>query len=164
MINRISNFFKTVSAFLQNDEIPPVPSNSSNEELENLANTNHLKSKKFFIVFTSSLMLAFFYFSSVFILFLLPEMPEIIAGYVTIFSRTIEVFSLIVGVYLGIQAAIDFKISSGTNTNYSSNVENITEKIYTEEYLSGPKEKDYEVDISIIPKKNTRRSKNSNKN
>jgi hypothetical protein len=150
MFNNIKNIFVTASAFLQNGKMPP--NTPISEEIE-LCSINHLKSRKFFIVFTSILVLAFFYFSSVGIFFLIPDIPEKITGYVTIFSKTIELLSLIVAVYLGVQTALDFKINSGTSTNYNSSVETSVsrKKITVEKYMSGPKEEDY---IIQIPKYN----------
>jgi len=144
MLTNLKNIFSTASAFLQTGKIPP----NTPKYLENdLSAMNHLKSRKFFIVFTSILFLAFFYFSSVGIFFILPDIPEKITGYVTIFSKTIELLSLIVAVYLGVQTALDFKINSGTSTNYDTKNENINKNIKIEEYLSGPKEDDYTLYI-----------------
>ncbi len=144
MFNNIKNIFLNASAFLQSGKAPP---NVTLELEKELSPINHLKSRKFFIVFTSILFLAFFYFSSVGILLFMPDVSEKITGYVTIFSKTIELLTMIVAVYLGVQTALDFKVNSGTNTSYNSTTENKNEKIVYEKYSSGPKEDDYTLEI-----------------
>jgi hypothetical protein len=148
MLTNVKNIFNTAVSFLQTGKAPP---NTPVLLQEELCGMNHLKSRKFFIVFTSILFLAFFYFSSVGIFFMLPDMPEKISGYVTLFSKTIELLSLIVAVYLGVQTALDFKVNSGTtvthNTTNNSTTETINKNIKVEKYLSGPKEDDYTLEI-----------------
>jgi hypothetical protein len=53
-------------------------------------------------------------------LFLLPTKNELIAGYVTIFTKTIEIIAIIVASYIGVQAAVDFKYGSSSNVNLDS--------------------------------------------
>ena len=141
MWNVITNITKTATSFLQTGIAPPNTPKSLRPALEQ---ANHLQSKKFFIVFSCFLILGFFYFSSVAILFVLPNIPEVISGYVTIFSKTIEVVSIVVAAYLGVQGIVDLRYNSSSSViNESiSKTERIT---ITEEYLSGPKEDDYKL-------------------
>jgi hypothetical protein len=141
MWNVLGNIAKTATSFLQTGIAPP---NTPDNLKLTLEQTNHLQSKKFFIVFSCFLILGFFYFTSVAILFMLPLVPEIISGYVTIFSKTIEVVSIVVAAYLGVQGIVDLKYNSSSSViNESiSRSEKIT---IVQEYLSGPKEDDYKI-------------------
>jgi len=137
----LDNVLKTAVSFLQTGVAPPKTPHNLKPSLEQL---NHLRSKKFFIVFSCFLILGFFYFTSVGILLLIPNTPEIIAGYITIFSKTIEVVSIVVAAYLGVQGIVDLRYNSTSATSTENSFK--TEKInITEEYLSGPKEKDYKL-------------------
>jgi hypothetical protein len=87
------------------------------------------------------------YLLSVSILFLLPTKNELIAGYVTIFTKTIEIIAIIVAVYIGTQATIDFKYGSSSNVNLDALLtsEQREEKIiqeqtvlYAEKYKNDP--------------------------
>ena len=86
MIQLIKNAAMTAVSFLSNNQAPP---NTPTEDVEKLRSINHLESKKFFIVLTSVAILAFFYFVSIGIMFLLPHgAPEFVSGFVTIFSKS----------------------------------------------------------------------------
>jgi hypothetical protein len=95
-----------------------APTNAPVDKLEELKNTNHLASRKFFIVLTSFVALCFFYFISVGILFVLPQQNDLISGYVTIFTKTIEVLAIIIASYLGVQAVVDLKYNSNSQTTH----------------------------------------------
>jgi hypothetical protein len=117
MWNNIKNIASNAAAFLSSNKVPP----GTPIELQNsMRNENHFKSKKFFLAFSSFIGLLAFYLLSVAILFLLPSKNELIAGYVTIFTKTIEIVAIIVASYIGVQAAIDFKYGSSSNTNLDS--------------------------------------------
>jgi uncharacterized membrane protein SpoIIM required for sporulation len=103
--------------------------------------TNHLSSKKFFIIFTSVLMLGFLYYSSVAILLAI-ELPEHVTAFVTLFSKTIEIFAIIIASYLGVQAVVDLRYNSESNAE--TNGEIIVEK--KEVILThNTKEDDYDI-------------------
>jgi hypothetical protein len=102
---------------------------------------NHLASKKFFIIFTSVLMLAVLYYSSVAILLAI-QLPEHVAAFVTLFSKTIEIFAIIIASYLGVQAAVELKYNSTANASVEGNIEVIKEEI-TENLTHNAKEDDY---------------------
>lgn len=144
MWGQITNIFQSATAFLSSNKVPPGAPVELQQELRN---TNHFKSKKFFLAFTSFVGLLAFYLLSVGILFLLPTQNDIVSGYVTIFTKTIEIVAIIVASYIGVQAAIDFKYGSNSNTTLDANLtsEQREEKIiqettirYAEKYKDDP--------------------------
>ena len=114
MWDSITNIAKNAASFLSSNRVPP---GTPIELQDSLRKENHFKSKKFFLAFSSFIGLLAFYLLSVGILFLLPAKNELIAGYVTIFTKTIEIVAIIVASYIGVQAAIDFKYGSSSSTN-----------------------------------------------
>jgi len=139
MWRAIGNITKTVTSFLHTGATPPKTHNLLTYE-----QINHLRSKKFFIVFSCFIAIGIFYFSSVAILFILPETSDIINGYITIFSKTIEVVSIIVAAYLGVQGIVDLKYNSSSNVVNESSSKDVKMTV-SQEYLSGPKEDDYKL-------------------
>ena len=138
MWQNLTNIAKSATAFLQNGVAPPNTPARLEKKLED---TNHLASKKFFIIFTSVLMLAALYYSSVAILLAI-KMPEHVTAFVTLFSKTIEIFAIIIASYLGVQAAVDLKYSSASNAEVKGEI--IVEK--REEILTyNTKEDDYDI-------------------
>jgi hypothetical protein len=143
MFNNIINVAKTASAFLQNGKAPP---NTPEYLQRKMKETNHLASKKFFVIFTSVIMLAAFYYSSVFIL-LAMKMPEHIPAFVTLFSKTIEIFAIIIASYLGVEAVVDLRYNSASNAEVKGEV--IVEKI-EETVTHNTKEDDYDIsEVSV---------------
>jgi hypothetical protein len=142
MIPLLKNMALTAVSFLNSDQVPP---NTPPEKEESLKSTNHMESKKFYIVLTSVIILAFFYFTSIGMMFLIPHnSPEFISGFVTVFSKTIEILSIIIATYVGAQAAVDLKYGSSSSatmqgTTHTEKIENIT-VIHT-----NAKEDDYEL-------------------
>jgi hypothetical protein len=114
MWDSITNIAKNAASFLSSNRVPP---GTPIQLQDSLRQENHFKSKKFFLAFSSFIGLLAFYLLSVGILFLLPSKNELIAGYVTIFTKTIEIVAIIVASYIGVQAAIDFKYGSTSSTN-----------------------------------------------
>lgn len=140
MMSIIKNAVMTGLSYLGNDQVPP---NTSQENYERLKSTNHMESKKFYIVLTSVIILAFFYFSSIGIMFLLPkEAPEFVSGFVTIFSKTIEILSIIIATYVGAQAVVDLKYGSTSNASLVGNTETINEVTVIQ---TNTKDDDYEL-------------------
>ena len=134
MWDSITNIAKNAASFLSSNRVPP----GTPIELQNsLRQENHFKSKKFFLAFSSFIGLLFFYLLSVAILFLLPSQNDLIAGYVTIFTKTVEIVAIIVASYIGVQAAIDFKYGSSSSTNLDSMLtsEQREEKIIEEQTI-----------------------------
>lgn len=134
MLSTIKDTLKSATSFLSSSEVPP---NTPIELQNSLRAENHFKSKKFFLAFSSFIGLLFFYLLSVGILFFLPEKNEFIAGYVTIFTKTIEIIAIIVASYIGVQAAVDLKYGSNSNVNLDSNIspEQREEKIIEEQTI-----------------------------
>jgi hypothetical protein len=148
MWENVKNIASNAAAFLSSNKVPP---NTPIELQNSMRNENHFKSKKFFLAFSSFIGLLGFYLLSVAILFLLPSKNELIAGYVTIFTKTVEIVAIIVASYIGVQAAIDFKYGSSSNTNLDSILtsEQREEKIIEEQTIVyADKFKD---DISYAP-------------
>lgn len=140
MWENIKNITQTAVAFLTNGKAPPNTPLYLKQQMEE---TNHLSSKKFFIIFTSVLMLGFLYYSSVAIL-LAMHLPEHISAFVTVFSKTIEIFAIIIASYLGVQAAIDLRYNSSSNASVEGSTEIIKEEII-ENLTHNAKEDDYKI-------------------
>lgn len=138
MWKNIAAIAQTFTSFLRSDMAPP---NTPADQIEELKSKNHLSSKKFFIAFSAFIILGIFYAASVFILFLMAALPELLAHYVVIFTKTIEVFAIIMATYLGLQAAIDFKYSSSSNSNVNiQRTDSVDTKI-----VANVKDDDYEL-------------------
>jgi hypothetical protein len=144
MWGNLKNIASSAASFLTSNRVPP---GTPIELQSSLRKENHFKSKKFFLAFSSFVGLLFFYLTSVGILFLLPSRNELIAGYVTIFTKTIEIVAIIVASYIGVQAAIDLKYGSSSSVNLDSLLtseqreEKIIEEqtiVYAEKYKDDP--------------------------
>jgi hypothetical protein len=145
MWKNLANLFKTTSSFLSSKKVPPGTPIDLHEQMKR---QNHFASKKFFIAFTSFLGVLFFYFVSVAVLFFIPTQNDIIAGYVQIFTKTIEVIAIIVAAYLGVQTVADFQYSSSSSTNLETKL-TATDKIIEEETTKYAEI--YAEDISYAP-------------
>jgi hypothetical protein len=128
MWNNITDIAKNAAAFLQSGKSPP---NTPVQYREDLSRINFFSSKKFFIVFSAIGLLVAFYFASVGILFLTAYTPSLTGSFVIIFVEIIKIFAIIISVYLGLQATIDFKY--GTQSTYE-NINN-TSSEYREEKI-----------------------------
>jgi len=148
MWNRIKNTFYTATSFLQTGVAPP---NAPIRYKEDLSKINFFSSKKFFIVFSSIVLLMFFYLTSVGILFLTSFFPTITEPYVTIFVESVKIFAIIISVYLGLQASIDFKYNSSSSQSYETtkSIEEIDEKVIIEETIKY--QEIYKKDPSYAP-------------
>lgn len=142
MWNKITEIAKTAAAMLHSGQVPP---NTPTQYKEEMGSINFLASKKFFVVFTSVIMLLVFYAASIVVLFLTAPLPTITAAFVTIFVETIKIFAIIISAYLGLQAALDFKFNSNSNTEYVAENTCITEKVdqkiveeYAQKYSEDP--------------------------
>jgi hypothetical protein len=144
MWGNLKNIASSAASFLTSNRVPP---GTPIEFQSSLRKENHFKSKKFFLAFSSFVGLLFFYLTSVGILFLLPSRNDLVAGYVTIFTKTIEIVAIIVASYIGVQAAIDLKYGSSSNVNLDSILtseqreEKIIEEqtiVYAEKYKDDP--------------------------
>ena len=140
MWQNLVNVVQSAGAFLQNGKAPPNTPARLEKQMED---TNHLSSKKFFIIFTSVLMLGALYYSSVAILLTI-QLPEHVAAFVTLFTKTTEIFAIIIASYLGVQAAVDLRYNSSSNAGIQGSVEVIKEEI-TENLTHNAKEDDYRI-------------------
>lgn len=133
MWRNIVEIGKTAASFLQTGKFPPnTPPNLKHL----LAKQNHLASRKFFMTFVAVGILIFFYFTSVFILFLLPaEYVAHITAFTTIFSKIVEILAVVIGLFLGAQAAVDLRYSSSSNTSieHQSQAQAIQENVNIQE-------------------------------
>lgn len=151
MWNKIKETYKSAKAFLHSGKTPP---NTPIEYREDLSKINFFSSKKFFIIFTSVILLMFFYLTSVGILFLTTYYPNITDSYVVIFVESIKIFAIIISVYLGLQATIDFKYNSETNIEngtslYNKSNEEIDNNVLLEETIKY--QRIYKEDKSYAP-------------
>ena len=126
MWDKVVQLGQSIAAMLSHDKIPP---NTPTQYVEEMKSINFLRSKKFFVVFTSILMLILFYGISVFILFLTAPLPAITTPFVTIFVETIKIFAIIISAYLGLQAAIDFKYNTESNTSLRGDIQYVKEEV-----------------------------------
>jgi hypothetical protein len=141
MLKQLLNIAKNASAFLQQGVCPP---NTPIEQQQEYKNKNHFASKKFFLTFSGFLILGVFYISSVLILWFFRESTDLLTNYALVFSKTIEVFTAVMMIYLGGQSIVDLKYNS--SSNYSS--ENKREVVeITEKIIGTEKEDDYTLDI-----------------
>jgi len=142
MWQNIVSIGQTVSAFLTNGKAPPNTPTYLERQMED---TNHLSSKKFFIIFSSLFMLAFVFYTSVGLLWVIPRAPEIVSAFVTIFTKMIEIFGIIISVYLGAQGLVDIRYNSASNASTEGILEqkevDINETILT----NNTKENDYHI-------------------
>jgi hypothetical protein len=149
----IMDVLKNAASFLQQGVAPP---NTPPEQVEELASTNHLSSKKFFLAISGFVILGIFYVTSVAALFLMMDNVTIVSAYSVMFTKTMEVFATIMAVYLGGQALVDLRYSSSSsaslqgttnesttnnNTNYTANITEEVTVIHT-----NSKEDDYELE------------------
>jgi hypothetical protein len=139
MLSTLKNIVSTASSFLQSGVAPP---NVDKLNEDRLANTNHLESKKFFAAFTGFIILGVFFAISIAILFALADKPAVVSYYVTMFTKTMEVFAAIMAVYIGGQAVVDLKYNSSSSTT----IEDKHQKIdITTRVIGNEKEEDYEL-------------------
>ena len=142
MLNSLKSLFVEAISFLRTGEVPPGTPSRLKEKMEDI---NHLTSKKFFIVFSSLVILGVFYYSSVAMLFVIPRIPpEIITAYTTIFTKTTEILAIIIAAYIGCQTVVDFKYNSNSSVIAESSTQTIREEI-KEEIITNQKEEDYEL-------------------
>lgn len=142
MIKLIKNLISSTSAFLSSGT-PPPNITPEHKDYERLRSLNHMESPKFFVCLVSAAILSFFYFVTVGIMFLLPPVPEIVTGFVTLFSKTTEILAVIIASYVGAQAIVDLKYNSSSNVSLESKTENIIQEITV--IQTNQKDEDYEL-------------------
>ena len=144
MWNKIIDIGKTASSMLHSGEVPP---NTPDRYKEDLSKVNFLASKKFYVVFCSVIILSLFYAASIFVLFLTATAPNLTVPFVTIFTETIKILAVIIASYLGVQTVLDYRMQSNSSVDLKGEQKFIKEEVHIEEYLSGPKEDDYKLEI-----------------
>lgn len=137
---------QSLTSMLSNDRVPP---NTPPEYVEEMKTINFLRSKKFFVFITSVIMLLAFYSVSTVILFLTYPFPSITTPFVTIFVETIKILAIIISAYLGLQAAIDFRYNSESNTSLKG--ENIIVKEEVEQTIIDAYAEKYKEDKTYAP-------------
>ena len=154
MWQNIVNIGQTVSAFLTNGKAPPNTPPDLEKQMED---TNHLASKKFFVIFSAIIMIVVMFLMAVGFLFLIPTDHDIVVtAYSTIFTKIIEIFGLVISVYIGAQGLVDLKYNSSSSASVEGEAQsekvtedknvNVNETILT----NNAKEDDYnisEVDV-----------------
>lgn len=136
MWDKITDIAKTAAAMLSSNKVPPGAPPEQEEELKRIS---FLKSRKFFIVFSSVFIIAGYFLTGVFILFMTAAFPAIIEPYVTIFVEILKVFTIIIASYLGLQTMLDFRYNSETKTELNKTT------VIEDKPLNGPKEEDYTI-------------------
>jgi hypothetical protein len=70
------------------------------------------------------------------------------------YKDMIVAIASIVATLVGIQGLVDWKFNSDSNVSITS--EYVKQENYSEEYLSGPKENDYTLDLEIVSRKKSK--------
>lgn len=134
MWSKIIQTYNSAKAFLYSGTVPP---GTPLVYKETFSKINFFSSKKFFVIFTAVVLLMLFYLISVAILFLTAYVPSITDSYVIIFVESVKIFAIIISVYLGLQATIDFKYNSDSKIEHIANksIEQIDQNIILEETI-----------------------------
>jgi len=134
MLEGLANVARSAVAFLQNGKAPPNTPAYLEKKMED---TNHLASKKFFIIMTSLLIIVSMFFIAVGILFFIPKDHDIvITTYATIFTKIMEQIALVISVYLGAQGLVDIRYNSSSNANVSGEAQSIQETTKEEKNIN----------------------------
>ena len=139
MITPVLEIIKSAASFLRDGP------NASNAAKQLAEDENHFASKKFFIIFSAIIMLAFVFYTSVGLLWILPRTPEIVTAFVTIFAKVMEIFGLIISVYVGAQGLVDLRYNSSSNAGIQGEVD-----IREENLTNNAKEEDYNISENNI--------------
>lgn len=143
MLSRLKNVLVDMTWYLRSGV---APARANFENVKDLKNLNHMSSRKFAMTMVAVSIIAFMYFASVLLLFLLPGDPQVTA-LVSMYKDMIVAVASIVATLVGIQGLVDWKHNSDTKVENTS--QTITENQYIEEYLSGPKEEDYQLEVKM---------------
>ena len=137
MLSRLKNLLVDMTWYLRSGVAPPK---ANPDYLNELKNTNHMASRKFAMTMVAVSIIAFMYFASVCLLFLLPGEPQV-SALVSMYKDMIVSIASIAATLVGIQGLVDWKFNSDSQVKVSSE----TQSQYIEEYLTGPKEEDYQL-------------------
>jgi succinate dehydrogenase hydrophobic anchor subunit len=149
MWNNLVTIGKTAVAFLTNGKAPPNTPPRLEKQMED---TNHLASKKFFVIMTSLLIIVSMFFIAVGILFFIPKDHDIvITTYATIFTKIMEQIALIISVYIGAQGLVDLRFNSSSSASVEGEARSETSKeekdvdINEQILTNNAKEEDYNI-------------------
>ena len=120
-----------------------APKNTPIEYANDLKKINHMSSKKFSMTIIAITIIAIMYFSSVFLLFLLPNDPHV-SALVSMYKDMIVAVAAIAATLVGIQGFVDWKYNSGSEVNLKS--ETLKEE-RIEKLTNNAKEDDYTTTI-----------------
>ena len=124
MWQNIVNVVQSATAFLQNGKAPPNTPSRLEKKMED---TNHLASKKFFVIFSAIVMIVVMFLMAVGFLFLIPtDHDVIVTAYSTIFTKIIEIFGLVISVYIGAQGLVDLRYNSSSSASIAGEAESET--------------------------------------
>jgi succinate dehydrogenase hydrophobic anchor subunit len=124
MWQNIVNIGQTVSAFLINGKAPPNTPEYLEKQMED---TNHLASKKFFVIFSAIIMIVVMFLMAVGFLFIIPADHDIVVtAYSTIFTKIIEIFGLVISVYIGAQGLVDLRYNSSSSASIEGEAQSET--------------------------------------
>lgn len=144
MFRLIGNVFKDMTWYLRSGVAPSQK--KINFNIEDLKNMNHMASRKFAMTMIAVAIIAFMYFASLMLLFAFSGEPHVTA-LVSMYKDMIVAIASIVATLVGIQGLVDWRHNSDSQSQITSNYNE--QKEFVEEYLSGPKEDDYKLDIEL---------------
>jgi hypothetical protein len=149
MLQNLKNIFNNMTWYLRSGIAPTNNKAAQITSLEELKNINHMASRKFSMTMVAISVIAFMYFASVIFLFFFPSDPHV-SALVSMYKDMIVAVASIAATLVGIQGLVDWKHQSGGVVSNLS--EYNKQETFIEEYLSGPKEEDYSLDIKIDKK------------
>jgi hypothetical protein len=150
MIGSLRRLLGSMTWYLRSGIAPETARVENSSTLDDLKNMNHMASRKFAMTMVAVAIIAFMYFASVVLLFMLPGDPHV-GALVNMYKDMIVAIASIAATLVGIQGLVDWKHNSDAQVSLTS--QSVNEKRYVEEYLSGPKEDDYKLDIELVSKK-----------
>ena len=154
MLNNFKSLITSMTWYLRSG-VSPDPNNLNSTNVRKLKNMNHMASRKFAMTMVAIAVIAFMYFTSVAMLLVFDNDPHV-AALVSMYKDMIVAVASIAATLVGIQGLVDWKHRSSGEVIQESEYRqrNDYSEEYVEEYLSGPKEEDYSLDLAI--KKSTK--------
>ena len=147
MWSNILNYGKKIFWWGQTGVIPNKSEDTPLEELD--SNINHFRSKKFTITFIALLiMVALLFCSSIFLFFLPSDVA--VNGFVTLFSKTVEVISVIIAVMIGGESLVNLKYNSDSSVamqNLSQQINENSNQNINETIDDSRSRPDYEEEV-----------------
>lgn len=139
MLHRFKNIINDATWFLRTG-VSPTKSTSMN-----LKDLNHMTSSKFAMTMIAVTVVGFMYFASIVFLFFFPSEPHV-SALVAMYKDMIVAVAAIVSTLVGVEGLVQWKHNSSSSASVESSY--IKEEQIITEYLSGPKEDDYTLDIN----------------